>query len=111
MTTTTEKTVLADFEECGGLNALVADILETSACVDPVDHYAGEHEEAFIECRLRYHCGCFYWLVGLSDYDQDHRGHWGASSVIADMDEAAARAVAEDLLEQVLESVASVASE
>lgn len=42
-------------------------------------------------------------LSGDSQYDQDHRGHWGASSVASDTDTAE---LAEDLISQVLEDLA-----
>lgn len=47
-------------------------------------------------------------LCGPSDYDQDHRGYWGASSVSSDMEEAALYAVASDLIDQVGEHMAQV---
>lgn len=49
------------------------------------------------------------WRIwdGAPDYDTDHRGHWGASSLDADMGPAELRSVAEDLISQVEDSIAT----
>ncbi len=44
--------------------------------------------------------------VGDSQYDQDHRGDWGASSIRHDDSDDAIRSIAEDLVGQALESAA-----
>ena len=48
------------------------------------------------------------WIVrwGSSDYDQDHRGYWGAGSVHHGMDPYFLNNIAASLLEQVAEAVA-----
>lgn len=38
--------------------------------------------------------------VGLADYDQDHRGYWGASSINTECTQENTRSIAESLLEQ-----------
>lgn len=50
--------------------------------------------------------GTWALRTGDSQYDQDHRGFWGASSVAPDDDEVALINTARDLFEQVLEDVA-----
>ncbi len=102
---TTEETVRSDFESTGGFDALIEDILDLSKCVNPEDHSEFGIDEPYISCRLRYYNGSFQWLTGASDYDRDHRGHWGSSSVTQNMTAEEARSVAEDLFEQVLDSV------
>jgi len=99
-----EKEIRKDFESAGGFSALIADILQVSEMVDPKLHGESDFEEASIDCRLRYHKGSFYWLTGSSDYDQDHRGYWGCSCVIGKMSKSDAKAVAYNMLEQVIES-------
>lgn len=42
----------------------------------------------------------------LSDYDQDHRGFWGASSVAASSTPALLREIARDLIDQAIEDAA-----
>ena len=44
-------------------------------------------------------------LSGAADYDQDHRGHWGASNVSSADNETTLRHVAHELVEQVADSV------
>lgn len=45
--------------------------------------------------------------TGSSDYDQDHRGSWGASSIRPDDTDDAIRDIAEDLVDQALEAAAT----
>jgi hypothetical protein len=60
-------------------------------------------EEEGIDIRLQVFEG---WKLhhGLADYDQDHRGYWGASGYDSSSDPVA---IAEDLVDQVLEVYAS----
>ncbi len=102
--TTLEDKIRLDFESEGGLDALVADILSLSQEVSVADRCAPGEFEPSVDFRIQYHDGCFYWYTGDFSVDQDHRGHWGASSVIQDMTAEDARSVAEDLLDQVIES-------
>ena len=99
-----EHQALAEFEESGGLAALSADLLALSTQVEPC---MGEGDEPSIDIRLRYHSGLWYLYSGDSSYDQDHRGCWGASCVTASMDADDAKSVAAELLDQVLEDMAS----
>lgn len=62
----------------------------------------GEIDET--DVRLRVHEGSFWLLFGASDYDTDHRGHWGASSVRANSDKECLKSVARELLDQVAEA-------
>ena len=103
MTTELETTIKADFESAGGIKALAADILYLSADVNADDHSEPGVDEPFIDCRLRYHNGMFSFLTGSSDYDQDHRGHWGCSSVGMDCTDDESRSIADDLLDQVID--------
>lgn len=57
-----------------------------------------------IDVRVQYHQGGMTFHSGLSDYDSDHRGDWGASSVDGGMDERDLANLADDLLEEVAES-------
>ena len=99
-----EHQALAEFEESGGLAALSADLLALSTQVEPG---MGEGDEPSIDVRLRFHDGLWYLHSGDSSYDQDHRGYWGASCVTASIDAEDARGVAAELLDQVLEDMAS----
>ena len=57
---------------------------------------------AFTDVRLQvYEDGSWSIRTGSSDYDQDHRGHWGASSLSYDRENL--RDLARDLLEQAKE--------
>ena len=59
------------------------------------------------DCDVRlqvYEDGEWALRWGLSDYDQDHRGYWGASSVPGGNRRFNSRAVARDLLDQARES-------
>ncbi len=109
------------FAANGGIESLATDLLALSADVDDhdplglLDDPSDPDCQPTIDCRLNYQptpnlpMSTWYFLTGLSDYDQDHRGHWGASSVGANLTEEAARAIAADLLNQVLDSVAQSA--
>jgi hypothetical protein len=102
-----ESAIRRDFESAGGIDALTDDILFLSADVNPEDHSEPGVDDPSIDCRLRHHDGSFQFLSGSSDYDQDHRGDWGAASVIADMSLEDARGIADDLLDQVIDSALS----
>lgn len=61
-------------------------------------------DEEGTDVRLRVQAdGDWELKVGLSDYDTDHRGYWGASSISSDSD---VKAVAADLLDQAEEQFA-----
>lgn len=61
-----------------------------------------------IDVRLQvYNDGNWAVRWGLSDYDQDHRGYWGSSSVPGDNRRFDSKAVARDLIEQARENKAS----
>lgn len=54
-----------------------------------------------LDVRLQvYHDGAWAVRFGLSDYDQDHRGFWGAASIEL---ESKFKQVAKDLVDQVAE--------
>ena len=93
------------FKAAGGRDALIADLLSLSADVEP-DMIEPGATEPTIDCRLRHHDGSWSFHTGDSSYDTDHRGNWGASCVGADMTEDEAGSVADDLLDQVLDSLA-----
>jgi len=58
-------------------------------------------EEAYIDVRLQvYEDGAWAVRWGLSDYDQDHRGYWGASSVPGNNRRFHSEDVARDLISQ-----------
>lgn len=102
-----EKQIRADFKVAGGMDAVASDILYVSEITIGGDPklYAGDgDEEPSIDCRLRWYDGIFSFVTGLSDYDQDHRGHWGCSCVVGGMTEEDARSMGLEMLEQVLES-------
>lgn len=70
------------------------------------------------ECDVRlqvYPDGSWVVRCGLSDYDQDHRGYWGASSVpgvvAGKVKRFDSKAIARDLLEQCRESHAESGDE
>lgn len=55
------------------------------------------------ECDVRlqvYEDGDWAIRYGLSDYDQDHQGYWGASSIDADTSDEALRYTAIDLIDE-----------
>jgi hypothetical protein len=67
-----------------------------------------EGDEAGLDVRLQvYDDGGWALRWGLSDYDLDHRGHWGASGLTSDMSRADLKQIAEELIDQVEESVAT----
>lgn len=57
-------------------------------------------DEEGIDVRLQIHDGDALFHYGPSDYDQDHRGYWGASSVGRDYTDAMIEASARDMIEQ-----------
>jgi len=106
---TTESQIRSDFKDNGGIPALVADLLALSVTVagvyrtqDPADLIDPDCDSPFIDCRLRYHDGSFSFITGDSQYDQDHRGHWGSSCVGLDLTTEEATSIALDLLDQIL---------
>ena len=90
----------ADFETEGGLDSLANWIKSVSDLVDPVGH------DPSIDIRLRYHNESWFTYSGSSDYDQDHRGYWGSSCVVANMTLDDCRDTAIDLREQTLNHLA-----
>ena len=105
------ETATGEFAVAGGISALTTDLLAYASHLaefDPADITPPGETEPTGDVRLQYHAGEFYVRTGDSSFDQDGRGHWGASSVSPDLSEAAAREIAADLLGQVLDSVAQV---
>jgi hypothetical protein len=114
MTTQSQSQALQDFDAEGGVTALAGTLMhlsQTVAIYDPAALIEPGCDEPTIDCRLRYHDGRWFFYTGDSSYDQDHRGHWGASCVGADLTEEDARELAANLLNQVLESLAMVQDE
>jgi hypothetical protein len=103
---------MEDFGTAGGLDALSADLVSLSTRVEgcqlpgSIGGYLTPDDPPTIDCRLRYFDGNWSFLTGDSSYDQDHRGHWGASCVGANLAVSEAQNIACDLVEQVLESIA-----
>ena len=56
------------------------------------------------DCRLQIHDGSWAFHSGSSDYDQDHRGAWGAGFVPRGVSKAEARRIAADLISEASES-------
>ena len=106
----TTQTAKSDFVADGGYDALAADLVVLSSQIedyDPDDLTGYGDDEPSIDCRLRYHDGSWSLLSGDASYDQDHRGHWGASSVGPNLSADDARDIVKDLVEQILDSVAT----
>jgi len=97
-----DKEVMAKraFDAEGGIDGL------TKYLTGVQEYCDSEANDGSVDVRLRYHDGHWYTYSGSADYDQDHRGYWGASGVNGDMDAREMMAVAEDLLEQALEDIA-----
>lgn len=95
-----------EFKDTGGIDGLSKWIKSISDNVDPTDHDDHSGDDPSIDIRLRYHDGSWFTYSGSSDYDQDHRGSWGCSCVIANMTMDNCRDTAIDLKEQVLEQIA-----
>lgn len=65
-----------------------------------INKYDGDEDEG-IDVRLQvYEDGQWAVRFGSSDYDQDHRGFWGSSSVPGSRKRFNSRAVAADLIDQ-----------
>ncbi len=65
----------------------------------PADLIGPGEETASTDVRLQvYPDGSWALRTGLSDYDQDHRGFWGASSISWDRQDLSS--LARDLIEQ-----------
>lgn len=69
---------------------------------------ADDGDDGGIDVRLQVHPDG-NWNVnwGLSDYDQDHRGYWGSSSVPGDNRRFDSKAIARDLIDQAREHKAT----
>jgi len=69
--------------------------------INAYDAGAREDGDTLIDVRLQvYVDGAWAVRWGLSDYDQDHSGFWGASCVPGDSRRFDSEAVARDLLDQ-----------
>ena len=96
------------------LNTLDMDNLEEWLlwiALDVEDGMGGEPDEPpFIDVRLQYHDGAWFYHSGDSSYDQDHRGHWGCSRVgMIDPDDdnrELMNQIAQDMVDQALYSLA-----
>lgn len=65
-------------------------------CKDDYRDMDGGH---CLDVRLRVHNGGWELLTGSADYDQDHRGYWGASCI--PWERTRLEGIARDLIEQV----------
>ena len=63
------------------------------------------------DVRLRVHNGDWYVYSGSSDYDQDHRGHWGSSSIEATESNKSLEGTASYLIDEVEDDYAMSYSE
>jgi len=97
-----EKHIHNTIKEAGGFDSLASQLLKIAQTLDikQIDDF-GDYE--FIDVRLRFFDDNIYLYCGSSDYDQDHRGYWGASSLSADCDLDTAKSIASDLIDQVIE--------
>ena len=68
--------------------------------------YLNEGEDMDVRLQV-YEDGAWALRTGLSDYDLDHRGFWGAGSVTATSLVKELRDTAKDLLEQVKDAFAN----
>lgn len=89
-------------------DALIADLVSLSRdlFLESVQSEDDE-DDVFCDVRLRWHDDEWYLKTGPSDYDLDHRGYWGCSSVSPNIADDEASSIADDLLDQVLEHMAS----
>lgn len=74
---------------------------------DPNDYDSDEDylEDSYVDIRLQvYEDGQWAIRSGLSDFDQDHRGAWGSSSVGCRISMEDAKELAKDLIEQAAEA-------
>ena len=72
------------------------------------DEGDGCDDDEGLDVRLNVQEGSGWCVnIGSSDYDQDHRGFWGAGSLGADCSRGACEDLAADLLEQVAEDIAT----
>ncbi len=93
--------VLAPVIKWPSIKAVAAELVRVNRSVDSAD-------DEGVDVRLNVQAdGSWSVLWGLSDYDQDHRGYWGASSVPGNKRRFRSRDVARDLLEQVKDHAAS----
>lgn len=71
-----------------------------------------EVDAPYLEVRLQVYPDCTWYLhAGDSQYDLDHRGFWGASSIHEKMTRVEARDIARDLIDQCKEHAAEAATE
>ena len=93
-----------EFYKQGGINRLAEQIFDSSAAIiEPCENCSHEHT---IDCRLRYHDGEWFFLVGPPGYDLDHKGHWGCYGIGCGVTAGEARDIAYDLFEQVMDTIA-----
>ena len=100
-------TAKREHDEQGGMTALAYELQLLSEeagqyDADDIDDNGGP----CIDVRVRYYDGNWSLLSGSPNYDQDHRGHWGAGSVGVKKSFVTCMGIAEELVEQVLESIA-----
>jgi hypothetical protein len=84
----------------------IKDMSDEVSSYDPEDLQESPEDDPSIDVRVQYLHGIWYGHSGDSSYDQDHRGHWSNSSVVADMTSDDCLEVAQELVEQILESMA-----
>lgn len=71
------------------------------------ESYDADPEGTGVDVRLQvYESGDWALRVGVADYDQDHRGYWGASSFPGGGMAFDPRGVASDLIDQAQEQYA-----
>lgn len=67
-----------------------------------------DEENNEMDVRLQvYPDGSWALRYGSSDYDQDHRGYWGAGSIALDDSDETLDSVARELVEQALDQAAT----
>ena len=64
----------------------------------------GSHPDDAVcgDCRLQVHDGSWYFHTGSADYDQDHRGSWGAAFVPRGVTKSEARGIAKSLIDEAM---------
>jgi len=85
-----------EFCEQGGISRLAEQIRDIATTMS----------EPTVDCRLCYHDGEWFFLVGLSGYDLDHKGFWGASRFDRHYGKQGSRDIAHYLFEHVMDAIA-----
>ena len=101
-----EKEIRSAIKGEGGIKHLAKTLYGMAQEIEDDDNDNDNEDEQGMDVRLRYHYGNIFLYSGSSDYDQDHRGHWGSSSVQSDTTKDDCFSIAEDLLDQVLDNAA-----